>query len=221
MNRFQKIVLAGAFLNVVVLALFPPHDVQSLLRGTSEFDAFYPVFAAPPNRAVNGNLLYFALFGVFGNAAAAWLLLASGKDGRPRFEPGNLAILLAIANLMMVFLFPPFEAVPVAGRLGGGFDGFYLAFGGEARRRIFVPLLYIEVLFVLLNACAVWLALRERSAQAVVEDAIGDLISQDERRNAEIEERVRQGVEERIKEEARAAGRAAAHSKGAGPPTRQ
>lgn len=214
MNRHQKIVLAGAFLNAVVLVLFPPFDVESLLRGTATFDAFYPSFAAPPNRVLNANLLYFGLFAAFANAAAAWLLLTGGKDGRPRIDPGNLAVAMGFVNLMVVFLFPPFEVVPLSGRFGAGsFDSFYFIFGGGPRRTIFLPLLYIEVLYILLNACVFWLALRERAAVAVVDDSIGELISEDEKLKNEIEERVRQGVEDRIKEEARAAGRAAARPK--------
>lgn len=214
MNRFQKIVLAGALANMVVLALFPPYDVESLMRGAAVFDAFHPVFAAPANGLINANLLYFGLFAVFGNAAAAWVLLASGRDGRPRIDPGNLVVLMAFANLMVVFLFPPYEAVPVSGRFGGGtFDGFYFALGGTVRRTIFLPLLYIEVMYVLLNACAFWLALRERAAATVVDEAIGQMISEDEKLKGEIEERIQQGVEERIKGEARAAGRAAARPK--------
>jgi hypothetical protein len=212
-NRFQKLVLALAAANAIVIALFPPYDVQSMLKGTPVFDAFHPIFAPPPNGLINANLLYISLFGVFGNAALVWLLLASGKDGRPRFDTGNLVVILAIANLMLVFLFPPFETPPVAGRFGGGggFDGFQFALGGSGERRtIFIPLLYIEVIFVLLNACVAWLALRERAAAAVMDEAIGEMISEDERTKAEIEARVKQGVEDRIKEEARAAGRASA-----------
>lgn len=214
MNRFQKIVLGGALANLVVLALFPPYDVESLVRGAAVFDAFHPVFAAPPNSLINANLLYFGLFAVFGNAALAWLLLASGKDGRPRVDPGNLVVLMAFADLMVVFLLPPYEAVPVSGRFGPGtFDGFYFALGGTVRRTIFLPLLYIEVMYVLLNACAFWLALRERAAATVMDEAIGRMISEDEKLKGEIEERVRQGVEERIREEARAAGRSATRAK--------
>jgi hypothetical protein len=211
MNRCQKIVLAGAFANAVVLMLFPPHDAETLMRGTPVFDAFYPVFSAPPNRVINANLLYLSLFAVFGNCALAWLLLSGGKDERPRVSPGNLVVVMAFANLALVFLFPPFEAQPVSGRFGvAAFEGFDFAFGGGARRRIFLPLLYIEVLYVLVNACAFWLALRERAAKTVIDDSIHELIAEKEATEAEIEARVKQGVEQRIREEAKAAGRAAA-----------
>ena len=213
MNRFQKLVLALALANIVLLGLFPPYDVQSMLKGAVVFDAFHPIYAPPPNGAINANLLYIAFFGVFANAALLWLLLASGKDGRLRFDSGNLVVILAIVNLMLVFLFPPFETPPIAGKFGGGggFDGFQFALGGSGERRtVFIPLLYIEVIFVLLNACVAWLVLRERVVAEVMDEAIGEMISEDEKSKAEIEARIKQGVEERIKEEARAAGRAAA-----------
>ena len=210
MNRFQKLVLVLALANAVLIALFPPYDVESL-AGTPVFDAFHPVFAAPANGLINANLLYIGLFGVFANAAVLWLALASGKDGRPRFDSGNLVVILAIVNLALVFLFPPYETPPVSGKFGGGggFDGFQFALGGTGRRTIFIPLLYIEVIFALLNACLAWLVLRERTAASVMDEAIGEMISQDEQSKADLEARIKQGVEDRIREEAKAAGRAA------------
>ena len=74
MNRFQKIVLYGAVLNVLVLFLFPPYDVMSFGRGAQMFDAFYPMFAVPANRVINGDVLYLLTFAVLLNAALAWLL---------------------------------------------------------------------------------------------------------------------------------------------------
>jgi len=211
MNRFQKLVLVLAAANAVAIALVPPYDRESL-AGTPVFDAFHPVFAAPANGLINANLLYTALFAVFANAAVLWLALASGKDGRPRFDPGNLVVILAIVNLALVFLFPPYETPSASGKFGGGggFDGFQFALGGSGRRTIFIPLLYIEVIFALLNACVAWLVLRQREVATVMDEAIGEMISEDEKAKAEIEARIKQGVEDRIREEAKAAGRAAA-----------
>jgi len=162
MNRFRKIVLYGTLLNLLLLFLFPPYDVTSFGRGAKMFDAFYPMFAAPPNRSVNGDVLYILAFAVLINAALAWLLLGGprGRPDEPRVNPQLLVIVFGMLNLGMALLFPPMEAFPFAQRITvGTFDGFYFAFGDKARRSIFVPLLYMEVIFILANACAFWLAM--------------------------------------------------------------
>jgi hypothetical protein len=162
MNRFQKIVLYGAVLNVLVLILFPPYDAMSFGRGAQMFDAFYPMFAVPANRVINGDVLYILTFAVLTNAALAWLLLAAPKatPDQPRVDPQMLVIVVGIVNVAAALMFPPMEAFPFAQRITvGTFDGFYFAFGDKARRSLFVPLLYMEVLYVLTNACAFWLAM--------------------------------------------------------------
>jgi len=162
MNRFQKIVLCGAALDILVLFLFPPYDLVGVGRGTPMFDAFYPMFAVPPNRVVNGDVLYLFTFAVLINAALAWLLLSASESapGVPRFEPQAVVMVFGIVNLAVALLFPPMEAFPFAQRITvGTFDGFYFAFGDKSRRSIFVPLLYMEVLFALTSACAFWLAM--------------------------------------------------------------
>ncbi len=162
MNRFQKVVLCGAALDILVLFLFPPYDLVSVGRGTPMFDAFYPMFAVPPNRMVNGDVLYLFTFAVLINAALAWLLLAGSRaaPGEPRVKAQTLVVVFGIVNLAVALLFPPMEAFPFAQRITvGTFDGFYFAFGDKSRRSIFVPLLYMEVLFALTNAFAFWLAM--------------------------------------------------------------
>jgi hypothetical protein len=162
MNRFQKVVLCGAALDIVVLFLFPPYDLIRVGRGTPMFDAFYPIFSVPPSRVINGDVLYLFTFAVLINAALGWLLLAGSKSApdEPRIAPQALVIVFGIVNLAVAMLFPPMEAFPFAQRITvGTFDGFYFAFGDKSRRSIFVPLLYMESLFVLTNACAFWLAM--------------------------------------------------------------
>ena len=162
MNRFQKVVLGGAVINVLLLFMFPPYDVMAFGRGAPMFDAFYPMFAVPPNRSINGDVLYILAFAVLMNAALAWLLLVAPKaqPEEPRIDAQTLVIAFGMLDLVMVLLFPPMEAFPFVQRITvGSFDGFYFAFGDKARRSIFVPLLYMEVLYVLTNACAFWLAM--------------------------------------------------------------
>jgi len=183
MNRFRRIVLAGAFINIVVLLMFPPYDVPALGRGLPNFDAFYPVFAVPAGRFINGDLLYILIFAVLVNALVAWLLLGRrpGKADATLIEPGIVVIALAIVNLAAAFLFPPMEAFPFAQRVTvGTFDGFYFAFGDKSRRAIFVPLLYLEVIFILANALAFWLAMSVASRRGAAGPEMGALTMLDE-----------------------------------------
>ena len=165
MKRFSNIVLFGALANILLLMLFPPYDVMSLTdRGVRYFDAFYPVFSVPPNRTVNADLLFFAIYGVVGNAVLSFILLSRPQPIAPRL----IVLILAGINLVVVLLFPPFEAFPWAGRVTvGSFDGFYFAFGDKVRRQIFLPMLTLEMIYVLINACAFWLlmGMRERKVQ--------------------------------------------------------
>ena len=63
----------------------------------------------------------------------------------------------------MILLFPPFENYGSATKLAGTwFDGFYFVFGDKWQRRFCLPLLYFEVLWVLINSALMWLLLRER-----------------------------------------------------------
>ena len=65
-------------------------------------------------------------------------------------------------NLATVLLFPSFENHASTTRMSGTwFDGFYFAFGDKLLRRFYVPLLYIEVLWVLVNGAVLWLRFRE------------------------------------------------------------
>ncbi len=47
------------------------------------------------------------------------------------------------------------------------FDSFYFLFGDKWNRQIYLPLLYLEVLIVLINTALMWLLLRD---DAVAED---------------------------------------------------
>ena len=85
------------------------------------------------------------------------MLPGRGTGGRS-WNRRTVVILFAIANLALVFLFPPFENYGSTLRAGGTyFDGFYFLFGDKWQRHFHVPLLYLEVVWVLINAALpVW-----------------------------------------------------------------
>ncbi len=157
MNRYQKILLIVAFFNVAVIVLFPPFDAVPLVRSSPHsFDGFYYVFGYHVSRSVNTSMLHLEVFVVLVNLAAAWLLLADAKGGvagvtAQRAHRGGIAAMMAV-NLALMLLFPPMEGYASLTRLQvPSFDGFYFVFGDKFRRNLFIPILYMEVTFVLIN----------------------------------------------------------------------
>lgn len=162
MNKFQLTVLITAMANLALLLLFPPFDSQPLGRiGPANFDAFYPVFDWPARGTLNSGLLYLEVLPVLINAALAWLLLqgAPQQPSRPRVRWQSALQWLVIADLLLILMFPPFETQPLAARMGErAFESFSFVLSGSVQRGIFVPLLFMELLLLALNATALWLA---------------------------------------------------------------
>jgi hypothetical protein len=160
-NKFQLTVLIAALANLALLLLFPPYNSLPLGRtGPGSFDAFYPAFGAPPSGIVNTGLLYLEMFPVFVNAVLAWLLLQDTPQPpyRPRMRWQSVLQWLVIANLALILLFPPFETQALAARMGErAFEGFKFALSGNVQLGIFLPLLYLELLLLALNAASLWL----------------------------------------------------------------
>jgi hypothetical protein len=155
LNRYQKILLIVALVNFTVIMLFPPFDAVPLMRAAAHsFDGFYYVFGYHLNREVNKSLLQIEVFLVLVNMTTAWLLLsepAQGADGKRNYQQG-IAWVMGV-NLAVMLLFPPFESYSSIIRVQlPTFDGFYFAFGDKSRRNLFIPILYMEVSFVLINA---------------------------------------------------------------------
>ena len=161
-NRFQLTVLIAAMANLALLLLFPPFDSQPLGRiGPANFDAFYPVFDWPATGTLNSGLLYLEIFPVLINAALAWLLLQGTlrQPSLPRVRWQSVLQWLVIADLLLILMFPPFETLPLAARMGErAFEGFRFVLSGSVQRGIFLPLLFMELLLLALNAAALWLA---------------------------------------------------------------
>lgn len=163
MNSSQKTIVIVAATNLALMLLFPAHDSLSLWRGgTPTLDGFYFVFNRPYNTQINGDLLTLEFLWLFINAAFAWLLVQNYRPGEGIMGRRAAAIAFVAVNLAVVLLFPPFENYASTTRMSGTwFDGFYFAFGDKLHRRFYVPLLYIKVLWVLINGAVLWLLFRE------------------------------------------------------------
>jgi len=174
MNRHQAIVLAVLAANLVVMLMFPPHDSIALGRGGGEtFDAFYFALERHYNKVVDSNLLLLELYWVVINAAIAWLLLRDRPRGdTPLMSARSGVMVLTVVNLVLIMLFPPLENYASTLRAGGSyFDGFYFIFGDKWQRHFYIPLLYMEVLWVLINGALLWLLLRSPAQQPAAEEA--------------------------------------------------
>ena len=163
MNSPQKTIVIVAAINLALMLLFPPHDSLSLWRGgTPTLDGFYFIFDRHYNKQTNGDLLTLEILWLFINTALAWLLLHDYRPGEGIMSRRAGAIVFVVVNLAVVLLFPPFENYASTTRMSGTwFDGFYFAFGDKLHRRFYVPLLYMEVLWVLINGAVLWLLFRE------------------------------------------------------------
>ena len=167
MNSSQATILALAALNIALMLLFPPFDSLVIGRGVSTFDAFYFVFDRQYNKVVNTDLLFLELIWTMLNAGVAWLLLRDYDPQNAMMRRRTAVVLFAAVNFLLLLLFPPFENYASAMRLAGTyFDGFHFVFGDKWQRRFYVPLLYFEILWLLVNSAVLWLILRDPPAAA-------------------------------------------------------
>ncbi len=166
MNRNQKIALWVGLFNLVFLLLFPPYDSLSLLDANAlVFAGFNFVFARAANEVINTDVLFLEVVVLAVNVAIAWLLLRDTKpgNGRKRFNLQNGVLLMVAINLTVILLFPPFEYVyAVTKAVVPTFQGFYFIFSAGPMLTIITPILYLEVIFVLVNGALLWLFFRKK-----------------------------------------------------------
>ena len=171
MNRSQTTVLILVSVNVVLMLLFPPYDSIVIGRGTPTFDAFYFVLDRQYNKVVNTDLLFLELGWILLNGSFGWLMLKSHVSTSAIMSRRTAIIWLAVVNLVLIVLFPPFENYTSSSRFSGTyFDSFYFLFGDKWQRHIYVPLLYLEVMVVLINAGLLWLMFRDLPQAQVAEE---------------------------------------------------
>jgi hypothetical protein len=164
MNKLQKIVLGLAVVNMVLICLFPPFDYVSSSRSHGEtFAGFAWLFEERPNYKMNSNFLQLELFVVMFNAAIGFFLLRDRPQSRVVTETRwQRIVMVGVAlNLLLVLLFPPMENYHTLSRATlPSFDGFYFLFSDHGGRAIVLVMLYIEVIFVLINGAMLYLMLR-------------------------------------------------------------
>ena len=73
-----------------------------------------------------------------------------------------IVLVVAVVNLLLVLLFPPFDYVSPARNNVPTFDGFALAFGEHPNRVVNLDFLQIVVFVILANTAIAWLLLRDR-----------------------------------------------------------
>ncbi|MBL8479807.1 MAG: hypothetical protein JNK59_10915 [Sterolibacteriaceae bacterium] len=72
----------------------------------------------------------------------------------------RIAVFVAVANLLLLAAFPPYDYVSLQRGNVPTFDGFYFAFGSHLNRVLNKDFLLLEVIVVLINACIAVLLLR-------------------------------------------------------------
>ncbi|MBK6638927.1 MAG: hypothetical protein IPG34_15490 [Rhodocyclaceae bacterium] len=179
LGRGRRMALAVFALNMVLILLFPPFDYISLARGNiPTFEGFRFLFADNGNRVINRNFLWLELTVVLINFLIAWILLRTVPPGEPRktnFAQRALMVVVGV-NLILIVLFPPFENfAAITKAVLPTFEGFYFVLADNSNRQIVVPILYLEVAVLLINASLLWLFLKSRTDATVSRDRVSDL----------------------------------------------
>lgn len=170
MNQRQKLTLIIAAANLALMLLFPPFDSYSIANSIIPiFSGFHFAFSKGANEAINSGVLFLEIAVVLINAGIAWLLLRSKKEATLRkINYQNATLAVVAVNLVVILLFPPFENHSAVTRaILPSFQGFYFIFAVPRQHVIVTALLYIEVIFVLVNGGLLWLMFKERTQIAL------------------------------------------------------
>jgi hypothetical protein len=166
MNTGRKTLFGLSMASLAVVLLFPPFDQYSFANSTTPiFGGFFFYYTPPPHGVVNTSMLFLEVFVVLINTAIGWLLLrdkpaSAVKPRRVGYQ--NAVLILAAVNLIVIVLFPPFESVfALTNAALPTFEGFFFLFSRQHNHTIVTTLLYIEVIFVLVNAAIAWIMLKD------------------------------------------------------------
>jgi len=179
MNKYQRVVVIVAAVNIVLMLMFPPFLDTPIRRGMlPSFEGFYPLLSAY-GRRIHSELLTLEVMFVVINGLIAWLVLDRNPPAgeSPEFRYTRALGLFAAANIALIVLFPPFESYSALSKLQApAFDGFYFVAGDKRNRHFFIPLLHLEVTLVIIDALVVWLLFNTvRRADLAAKDKILEL----------------------------------------------
>src|SRR3990172_4880504 len=89
MNKYQRIVVIVAAVNIALMLLFPPFLDNPIRRGViPSFEGFYPLVSALGVKRIHNELLTLQIMFVVINGLIAWLVLdrQTAKGGLPEFR---------------------------------------------------------------------------------------------------------------------------------------
>lgn len=180
MNKYQRVAVIVMAVNIALMFLFPPFLDNPVRRGVlPSFDGFYPLLSAYGVRRIHSELLTLQIMFVVINGLIAWLMLDRGaiKGEIPEFRYTRAIGLFAAANIACIMLFPPFESYSSIAKFDTPtFDGFYFALGDKRHRNFFIPILYLEIILVVINSLALWLLFNTvRRAELAAKEKILEL----------------------------------------------
>lgn len=77
----------------------------------------------------------------------------------------RLVCIVALLNLLLMVLFPPFNNIPLARGAPDSFDGFYPLLTQLGRKPMHQELLTLQLMFVAANALSAWLLLQRQTCE--------------------------------------------------------
>ena len=165
MSRAQKILMILTAFNLALILLFPPFDDYSVTSNdVAIFGGFQFIFSRSANSVINSSFLFLEVAVVLVNASIFWLISLenAAKNDKKKFSYRKATLMLVAANLAGILLFPPFEYISNMTRaMIPTFEGFYFLFAHPPYRVIVTPILWLEVIFVLINGGLLLLAFKE------------------------------------------------------------
>jgi Na+/alanine symporter len=173
MSSAQKTLIILTAFNLALILLFPPFDDYSVTSNDiAIFGGFQFIFSRSANSVINGSFLFLEVAVVLVNASIFWLISLenAARRGRQAFSYRKATLMLVATNLAGILLFPPFEYISNMTRaMIPTFEGFYFLFAHPPYRVIVTPILWLEVIFVLINGGLLLLAFKEN--RVIREDA--------------------------------------------------